>query len=297
MEIDRNTLLIIGALGIGAFYFMSTPKGSGYKYYVPGQGYVDESMLPSMGYQKVNGMWYSPSQMSTATSQAGYPPGTPVNETMQIFNDIMAILATLIPLAINTVNIVVNNQNRNQVIQAVIQKYATYTSPDYIATFPYTTPGSMSGLTNEQLQKLLNTGQIAGISGFKSKKKGNTYYVDTEFVQASNKGGKLSHMGFGDFVVEVKGGGEISFIRVNEKFPGFSGRTHKVLGSESDFKKLRKLMAPTSKEMKQKKYTSSECSNFGSKTSGGKNAKVRSWGASGLAHCKWETKPKDDLPF
>jgi len=49
MEIDRNTLLILGALGIGAFYFMSSSKDSGNKFYVPGQGYVDESLLPSLG--------------------------------------------------------------------------------------------------------------------------------------------------------------------------------------------------------------------------------------------------------
>ena len=291
MEIDKKTLLIIGAMGIGAYYFMSGSSGSGSKFYVPGHGYVDEHQLPSMGYQKVNGQWYSPAQISSATNQAGYPSGTPVNETMQTFNDIMAVLNQLIPLAINTVNLIVNSNNRPQVMQAIIQKYTNPASPDFIPMFPYPSSQYMTSLTNAQLQTLLNTGGINGIngiSGFKSKKKGNTYYVDTDFVQASNKGGKLKHLGYGDFAVEVKNGSVISFIRMSEKFPGFSGRTHKVVGSDSDFKKLKKLMGGQPK--KQKKYTSSECSNFGSKTSGGKTAVIRSKNASGLAHCRWETK-------
>ena len=169
MEIDRNTLLIIGALGIGAYYFMSGSSSSGYKFYVPGQGYVDEHLLPSMGYQKVNGMWYSPAQITDATNQAGYPSVTPVNQTVQTFNDIMAILNTLIPLTINTVNLIVNATNRPQVEQAIIQKYTLLSSPDYIPMFAYPTSAYMVNLTNAQLQTLLNTGMINGINGYNAK--------------------------------------------------------------------------------------------------------------------------------
>lgn len=38
-----------------------------------------------------------------------------------------------------------------------------------------------------------------------------------------------------------------------------------------------------------KKHTSVECSAFGSATRGGETFKIRSWGASGLAHCKHKT--------
>ena len=163
MDIDRNTLLIVGAIGLGAYFLMSGSGKSGFKFYVPGHGYVDEHLLPSMGYQKINGQWYSPTQINTATSQAGYPPGTQVSETMQTFNDIMAILNTLIPLAIDTVNLIVNSSNRPQVIQAIIDKYANPSSPDYVPMFQYATAGSMAALTNPQLQSLLNTGYITGI--------------------------------------------------------------------------------------------------------------------------------------
>mgnify|MGYP003627239149 FL=1 len=64
----------------------------------------------------------------------------------------------------------------------------------------------------------------------KSTKKGDTYYVDSDFVNLSKKGGNLKHLG------------TISFHRVSEKIPGFSGRTHRVSGNDDDFKKLSKLM-------------------------------------------------------
>ena len=76
----------------------------------------------------------------------------------------------------------------------------------------------------------------------KSTKKGDTYYVDTDFVNLSKKGGNLKHLGMGDFAVDVYGGKTISFHRVSEKIPGFSGRTHRVVGNGDDFKKLTKLM-------------------------------------------------------
>ena len=77
----------------------------------------------------------------------------------------------------------------------------------------------------------------------KYTKKGDTYYVDSDFVNLSKKGGKLHHAGFGDFELDVQGAsGLISFIRVSEKIPGFSGRTHRVSGNDDDFKKLTKLM-------------------------------------------------------
>ena len=76
----------------------------------------------------------------------------------------------------------------------------------------------------------------------KSTKKGDTYYVDSNFVNLSKKGGNLKHLGMGDFAVDVDGGKTISFHRVSEKIPGFSGRTHRVAGNGDDFKKLTKLM-------------------------------------------------------
>jgi len=132
MAIDNKTLLIIGAIGIGAYLYLDKGSSSGFKFYVPGQGYVDEKYLPSLGYQKVNGMWYSPDQINQATTGAGYPSGTPVNQTMQTFNDIMAILQTLIPLAVSTVNLIVNSTNRNQVIDTIWNKYGVMVSTDYI---------------------------------------------------------------------------------------------------------------------------------------------------------------------
>ena len=95
----------------------------------------------------------------------------------------------------------------------------------------------------------IHDGLNESVNEAKSIKKGNTYYVDSDFVNDSKKGGKLHHSGFGDFEVDVKGGGLVSFIRVSEKMPGFSGRTHRVVGSDDDFKKLSKLMGVKSESV------------------------------------------------
>ena len=164
MAIDNKTLLIIGAMGIGAYIYLDKGSSGGFKFYVPGQGYVDEKYLPGLGYQKVNGMWYSPAQINNATTGAGYPSGTPVNETMQIFNDIMAILTTLIPLTISTVNLIVNSTNRNQVIETIWQKFTDWQSPDFIPMW-WATKSDLQAMTNAELQNVLDDGLINGIYG------------------------------------------------------------------------------------------------------------------------------------
>jgi hypothetical protein len=92
----------------------------------------------------------------------------------------------------------------------------------------------------KELEK--KTNESKSVNEAKSTKKGDTYYVDTDFVNLSKKGGNLKHLGMGDFAVDVYGGKTISFHRVSEKIPGFSGRTHRVVGNGDDFKKLTKLM-------------------------------------------------------
>ena len=92
----------------------------------------------------------------------------------------------------------------------------------------------------KELEK--KTNESKSVKEAKSTKKGDTYYVDTDFVNLSKKGGNLKHLGMGDFAVDVYGGKTISFHRVSEKIPGFSGRTHRVVGNGDDFKKLTKLM-------------------------------------------------------
>jgi hypothetical protein len=101
----------------------------------------------------------------------------------------------------------------------------------------------------EMIAGLKKAGLYESVNEAKSTKKGDTYYVDSDFVNRSKKGGNLKHLGMGDFAVDVDGGGTISFHRVSEKIPGFSGRTHRVSGSDADFKKLSDLMGVTSESV------------------------------------------------
>ena len=48
---DNKTLLLIAAAGLVAYTFIGKSNGGGNKFYVPGQGYVAESMLPQLGYK------------------------------------------------------------------------------------------------------------------------------------------------------------------------------------------------------------------------------------------------------
>ena len=164
---DNKTLLLIAAAGLVAYSFIG--KKTANKFYVPGHGYVEESMLPQLGYTKLNGQWYSQSDVNYAAAQAGLPPGTPVDSTMAIFNTIMQLLAAAVPL-VSSIVTQVTNANRDQVMEQIITKYTSPASPYWQMVFNYPTKQSMAGLTNAQLQKLLDTGSIAGIYGYPKKK-------------------------------------------------------------------------------------------------------------------------------
>lgn len=69
------------------------------------------------------------------------------------------------------------------------------------------------------------------------KKVSNEYYVDTPFIQYSNKFGNLVHAGFGDFSLKTSGG-EVYFMRTSKQLPGFVGRTHTMSGDATAIKKL-----------------------------------------------------------
>jgi len=69
------------------------------------------------------------------------------------------------------------------------------------------------------------------------KKVSNEYYVDTPFIQYSNKFGNLVHAGFGDFLLKTSDG-EVYFARTSKQLPGFVGRTHTMSGDAAAIKKL-----------------------------------------------------------
>jgi hypothetical protein len=69
------------------------------------------------------------------------------------------------------------------------------------------------------------------------KKVSNEYYVDTPFIQYSNKFGNLAHVGFGDFLLKTSDG-EVYFARTSKQLPGFVGRTHTMSGDATAIKKL-----------------------------------------------------------
>lgn len=71
---------------------------------------------------------------------------------------------------------------------------------------------------------------------------GGVVYVDTDFVQQSNKFGSLEHAGMGNFYVRLKDGGTVWFDRANQSFDEFNGRVHKVSGDKDAVKFLLKAM-------------------------------------------------------
>jgi len=69
------------------------------------------------------------------------------------------------------------------------------------------------------------------------KKVSNEYYVDTPFIQSSNKFGNLVHAGFGDFILKTSDG-SVYFTRTSKQMPDFVGRTHTMSGDATAIKKL-----------------------------------------------------------
>jgi len=74
-------------------------------------------------------------------------------------------------------------------------------------------------------------------------KSGKDIFVDTTFVQLSNKFGKLDHIWMGDFSLETKDG-KVEFNRVNKTINGFKGRAHELVGDKTAITKLIKDMKP-----------------------------------------------------
>lgn len=168
---DNKNLMLLGAGLVVAYVFLIKANDAGDgepQFYVDGVGYVKESQLAGYGYQKVNGQWYSASQIASASAQAGVPPGTTIDPTMATWNTIIQILNGLIPLA-TTIITQVTQANRQQAMQQIIAKYTNPSSPDYVPMFGYFSEQSMAHLTNAQLQTLLDTGGIAGVFGTRKK--------------------------------------------------------------------------------------------------------------------------------
>jgi len=97
----------------------------------------------------------------------------------------------------------------------------------------------ISGLTNAQRNlKLESVNEAYDAETLPHLKKvSNEYYVDTPFIQYSNKFGNLAHVGFGDFSLKTSGG-EVYFTRTSKQLPGFVGRTHTMSGDATTIKKL-----------------------------------------------------------
>lgn len=97
----------------------------------------------------------------------------------------------------------------------------------------------VSGLTNAQRNlKLESVNEAYDAETLPHLKKvSNEYYVDTPFIQYSNKFGNLVHAGFGDFLLKTSDG-EVYFARTSKQLPGFVGRTHTMSGNATAIKKL-----------------------------------------------------------
>jgi hypothetical protein len=186
---ETKNILLIAAVGLGAFALYNMYGGGEPKFFVPGFGYVPESQLPSMGYRNIGGQWYSQAQIDAAAAQAGVPPGTTIDPTMQTWNTIVSILNSLVPL-VTTIITVVTTANKDQAITQILYKYTNTASPDYNSAFPYT-QAQLENMTVAQLQTILDTGQISSIYGLCSQ-------AGAELRAGSAWGGKtLAHCRWG----------------------------------------------------------------------------------------------------
>lgn len=158
---NNKTLILMAAIGLGIYAMAGKSKES--EYFVPNMGWVKESQLPALGYQKINGVWYSQQQINSAAQQAGIPAGTNIDPTSQTFNTILTILQAMQGL-IPVVQEIVTAANRPQKIQKILDKYTVATSAYYNPNFPYTQT-DLQAMTNEQLTQILNTGALGGGSG------------------------------------------------------------------------------------------------------------------------------------
>lgn len=152
---NQKIIFALGALGLIYYAFSGSSES---EYYVPNYGWIKESALPSYGYQKVNGIWYSQAQINQAALQAGVQAGTVVDPTSQVFNTIATILQTMQGL-LPVVNAIVTAANRPQKIQEILNKYTVSTSAYYNASFPYNQT-QLQGMTNDQLTSILQTGSL-----------------------------------------------------------------------------------------------------------------------------------------
>lgn len=157
---ETNQLILLAALGLGGFaLYRIYQQPDEPRFYVPGVGYVPVSELPTYGYQNVGGNWYSDAQVNAAAGQVGLPPGTTVSPGTQTFLDIVAILQTVAPLVSNVITTVTGSVNKQQVIQQILANYNDPNHPAY-----YTNPNDrytqqqLGGMTNQQLQDILNYG-------------------------------------------------------------------------------------------------------------------------------------------
>jgi hypothetical protein len=104
----------------------------------------------------------------------------------------------------------------------------------------YAIEGVTKGNSNYSVSKV-------GVTEISNKpsmaKSGKDIFVDTTFVQLSNKFGKLDHMGMGNFVVKTDKG-DVEFHRKSNKIDGFTGRAHMLIGDTTAISTLIKNIKP-----------------------------------------------------
>jgi hypothetical protein len=100
------------------------------------------------------------------------------------------------------------------------------------------TKSQLKEIIREEIQKL-NEGLTPTMTTV-----GGVVYVDSDFVQTSSKYGVLEPVGMGNFDLRLKGypGGTVRYVRVNQKFDGFTGKAYKVLGDALSVKFILKNM-------------------------------------------------------
>lgn len=143
----KNSTMLIFA-GIALFFFASSQTNTTENYFkLPDGRSVPESELPALGYVFYMNRWVKRSDLEAALI-ANNLTTAPQSGTQQAWNVINTILSAGMALTSTIINNV--EAEKDRIIQDILAKYTFSPSPNYTASFPYTT----QQLKNKTIQQL-----------------------------------------------------------------------------------------------------------------------------------------------
>lgn len=133
---DTKLLILLG-LGLAIYFGGGDSSNSGENYYrLPDGREVPESELEALGYVKYLGKWVKQTELLAAL-QANHISTLPPESSPSAWT----VLSTILQTGIGLTNTIINNiaAAKQAKINDILVKYTLPSSPNYSATFPYTT--------------------------------------------------------------------------------------------------------------------------------------------------------------